>query len=114
MREQRAMGGFLFFLFVRNPLNAGLGVCRTPRCKRKCCVIELTSTAARQKVKLETQDLTGSADLCWLHTVRIYTFLPEHKPQLKQPNKTQNLGESAPLSCDVRRFHESRGTFPEG
>lgn len=61
-------------------------------CEESVALFKLLSTTARQKVKLETQD---SADLCWLHTVRIYTPLPKHKPQLKQPNKTPNLKEPA-------------------
>lgn len=86
--ERRAIGSLCPVLRC---MMAGEGL--QARCwEESVARLELLLTTARQKVKLETQD---SVDLCWLHTVTIYTSLPEHKPQLKQPNKTPNLKEPA-------------------
>lgn len=83
--------GELFFCSLLKIVKLGL---QASCCDKPVVFLELVPNAACQKVKLETQD---SAGLCWLQAVRTYTFLPEHKPQLKQPNKTQNLEE--PASC---------------
>lgn len=51
----------------------------------------------------------GCAVLCWNHTLRIYTLLLEHKPQLKQLNVVQTLKRSVPAPNGARNKHELYG-----